>query len=291
MKKIFKSALVLGLAASALSGCANAGADGGFDSGNAISVVSREEGSGTRTAFIELFKVEVSDADGNKSDMTTKEAIIADKTDVMMTNVANDPYAIGYISLGSLNDSVKALNIDGTAASVDNVKNGSYKIQRPFNIAVKKEGASEAAQDFMNYILSSEGQKVVADNSYIALENAPAYASSGTSGKITVAGSSSVTPLMEKLREAYLALNPDSEIEVQMSDSSAGMTSAINGTCDIGMASRALKDTELESLNEIEIALDGLAVIVNSQNANSNLSSEQVMKIYTGESLKWSDVE
>jgi phosphate transport system substrate-binding protein len=278
-----------GETAAAVAQTEAAPAASGFDTSKYISVVSREEGSGTRGAFIELFKVEVSTDDGKK-DMTTKEAIIADKTDVLMTNVSGDVYAVGYISLGSVNDTVKAVSIDGVAANVDNIKNGSYKIQRPFNIAVGKGGVTEAAQDFIDFILSAEGQAVVS-GSYIAVdENAPAYAGSQSSGKIVVAGSSSVTPIMEKLREAYIALNPGVAIEVQMTDSSAGMTSAINGTCDIGMASRALKDSELAELNDTAIAIDGIAVIVNNGNPTSDLSSETVRQIFTGEIEKWSDV-
>ncbi|MCL2495076.1 MAG: substrate-binding domain-containing protein [Oscillospiraceae bacterium] len=255
-----------------------------------ITVVSREDGSGTRGAFIELFGIEVKNNDGTKKDLTTKEAITADKTDIMMTNIAGDPNAIGYISLGSLNDSIKALEIDGAAASVENVKNGSYSIQRPFNIAVKGE-AEGLTKDFIDFILSAQGQEVVEARQYIAIaENAPAFSSSRPSGKIVVAGSSSVTPLMEKLREAYLVINPSAAIEVQLGDTNSGMTMAINGTCDIGMASRALKESELAQLTEIAIALDGIAVIVNNQNAITGLSSEQVKDIFTGAALNWSDI-
>lgn len=300
MKKIITAVLALSFVLATLTGCAQTSSGdaptgtqetGNFDAKKDISVISREDGSGTRGAFIELFGIEVKQGDGTKKDMTTKEAIIADKTDIMMTNIANDHYAIGYISLGSLNNSIKALDIDGATASVENVKNGTYKIQRPFNIAIKGE-ASGLTKDFIDFILSKDGQAVVAANKYITKdENALAYSGSKPSGKIVVGGSSSVTPVMEKLREAYLGINPSATIEIQMSDSSAGMTAAINGTCDIGMASRALKDSELAELMEIAIALDGIAVIVNNKNPLVNLTSEQVKNIFTGEITKWSEVQ
>jgi phosphate transport system substrate-binding protein len=288
MKKISATLLIPLFLLVSLAACSGSGKD--FNTNRAITVVTREEGSGTRGAFIELFGIEVKNDDGTKKDMTTKEAITADKTDIMMTNIAGDPYAVGYISLGSLNGSIKAVEIDGTAASVENVKNGSYQIQRPFHIAVKGE-ADGLTKDFIGFILSAQGQEVVAANKYIPMsEDAPAFAGSNPGGKIVVAGSSSVTPLMEKLREAYLVINPNAAIEVQMSDSSAGMASAIQGACDIGMASRALKDSELEHLAEIAIALDGIAVIVNNQNPIDGLSGEQVKDIFTGVALQWSDL-
>ena len=211
-----------------------------------ITVVSREEGSGTRGAFIELTGVEEKNADGVKVDNTTVEAVVTNSTNVMMTTVAGDESAIGYISLGSLNDTVKALQIDGVDATVENIKNGTYTLARPFNIATK-EGLSEVAQDFVNYIMSAEGQQVIADNKYIPLDDAPAYEGKQVSGKIVVAGSSSVTPVMQKLAEAYQVVNPNAEIEVQQNDSTTGMQSAIDGICDIGMASRDLKDSEKEA--------------------------------------------
>ena len=221
--------------------------------------------------------------------MTTTEAIIANKTDVMLTNVASDIHAIGYVSLGSLNDTIKALKIDGTAASADNVKNGTYKISRPFNIATKGE-PSALAKDFIDFILSADGQAVVA-KSYIAVDDSSApYAGTKPSGRIVVAGSSSVTPVMEKLAEAYALLNPDAVIEIQLSDSTAGMNGAIDGTCDIGMASRTLKDSETAVLNATAIALDGIAVIVNADNPVENLTAEQVRKVFTGELTLWSEI-
>ena len=256
-----------------------------------ITVVSREEGSGTRGAFIELTGVEEKNADGVKVDNTTEEAVVTNSTNVMMTTVAGDESAIGYISLGSLNDTVKALQIDGVDATVENIKNGTYTLARPFNIATK-EGLSEAAQDFVNYIMSAEGQQVIADNKYIPLDDAPAYEGKQVSGKIVVAGSSSVTPVMQKLAEAYQAVNPNAEIEVQQSDSTTGMQSAIDGICDIGMASRDLKDSEKEAgLNGQTIAMDGIAVIVNQNNDLTTLTLAQVKSIFTGEATEWENVK
>lgn len=259
-----------------------------WDSSNDITVVSREDGSGTRGAFVELFGIE-EEVDGEKMDMTTEEANITNSTSVMMSSVAQNEYSIGYISLGSLNDTVKALKIDGTEATAENIKAGTYKISRPFNIAVK-EDASEAAQDFINYILSKEGQAIVADNNYIPLDNAEAYASNGASGKVVVAGSSSVSPVMEKLKEAYADANSNVEIEIQTSDSTTGMQNAIDGVCDIGMASRELKDSELDAgLTPTVIALDGIAVIVNNDNPTDEMTSDQVKSIFTGDALAWDE--
>ena len=257
-----------------------------------ITVLSREDGSGTRGAFIELMGVEQKDEEGNKVDMTTVEAIVTNSTSVMMTSVAGDETAIGYISLGSLNDTVKAVAIDGAEATVENIKNGSYTVSRPFNIATCGE-VSEAAGDFIRFILSADGQQVVADNGYITVnDEAEAYAATGMTGSITIGGSSSVTPVMEKLAEAYKALNPDVTIEVQQTDSTSGMTSAKDGIVDIGMASRALKDSELEAgLTPTVIAMDGIAIIVNNDNPVEGLTSETVCGIYTGEITDWADAQ
>lgn len=251
-----------------------------------ITVVSREDGSGTRGAFIELFGIEEKDADGNKVDNTTEEATIANSTEIVLSNVASDPSAIGYVSLGSLNDKVKALKIDGAEATVDNIKSGTYKISRPFNIATNGT-PSDAAQDFINYILSSEGQKVVEDAGYIAsVDNAEAYANSGAKGKVVIAGSSSVTPVMEKLKEAYAKVNSDVEIEINQSDSTTGLHAAMDGTADIGMASRELKDSE-NSLTPTVIAIDGIAVIVNNDNSVDDMTADQIKAIFTGETTTW----
>ena len=256
-----------------------------------INVISREDGSGTRGAFIELFGIEQKDADGNKVDYTTDEADITNSTSVMMTSVSGNPSAIGYISLGSLNETVKALAIDGVAASVENIKAGAYTVARPFNIATQAE-VSEAAQAFIDFILSAEGQAVIEANGYIAVvEDAPAYAGSAVEGKVVVAGSSSVTPVMEKLKEAYEAINPNANIEVQQSDSTTGMNNAIEGVCDIGMASRAVKDSEIEAgLTSTTIAMDGIAVIVSNDNATDGLTTDQVRAIYMGEITDWSEI-
>ncbi|HWR23386.1 MAG TPA: substrate-binding domain-containing protein [Feifaniaceae bacterium] len=262
-----------------------------FDTTQDIIVVSREEGSGTRGAFIELMGVEVKDADGNKVDMTTVEAQITNDTAVMLTTVAGNPYGIGYVSLGSLNDTVKALQVDGVDATVENIKAGTYKVARPFNIATKGE-VSAVAQDFINFILSAEGQEVVLGNKYIKVDDAAAaFAPAGVSGKLVVAGSSSITPLMEKLAEAYNAINANVTIEIQQSDSSTGMQAAIDGTCDIGMASRELKDSELsEGLTPTVIAIDGIAVITNNENPLTGLTADQIRAIFVGEVLTWSEV-
>lgn len=299
-------AKILGILASALAvamlamvGCAPPSdskasgdpADSKSGQSGQISVYSREDGSGTRGAFIELFEIEEKDASGEKVDKTTSSASITNSTSVMMTSVAGDPNGIGYLSLGSLDDSVMALSIDGAEATVENVKSGDYKVSRPFNIATKDD-ASAVAQDFISFILSKQGQAIVEDNGYIAVEeNSKEYKSSGKTGKVIVAGSSSVTPVMEKLQEAYLALNPDVTIEVQQSDSATGMNMAKEGTCDIGMASRDLKDSETGAgLKSTVIARDGIAVIVNKASSIKGLTSEQVKGIFTGEVADWSEV-
>lgn len=281
-----------------VAGCAGgngAAATGGSDGSSAstspsgqISVYSREDGSGTRGAFIELFGIEEKDANGDKVDMTTPSAAITNSTSVMMTSVSGDENGIGYISLGSLNDTVKALSIDGAEATAENVKNGEYKVSRPFNI-VTKDGVSDVAQDFIDYIMSAEGQKVVEDNGCISVaDSAGSYTASGATGKIVIAGSSSVTPVMEKLSEAYKALNPDVTIEVNQSDSTTGVNMAAEGTCDIGMVSRELKDSE-SNVKATVIAQDGIAVIVNPGSSLDNLTSDQVKGIYTGELTTWED--
>lgn len=261
-----------------------------FDATELISVYSREDGSGTRGAFIELFGIEQKDENGEKIDYTTEEAIITNSTDVMLTSVSDDTYAIGYVSLGSLNDTVKAVKIDGAEATVENIKSGAYAIARPFNIATKGE-VSEAAQDFINFIMSAEGQAVVTEKGYIGSDDAEAFASNGATGKVVVGGSSSVSPVMEKLIEAYKEVNAGVEIELQTSDSTTGMTGAADGTLDIGMASRDLKDTEVEAgLVGTQIAMDGIAVVVNQENPVENLSSENVMGIFTGEFYTWDEI-
>lgn len=258
-----------------------------FDASSMVAVYSREDGSGTRGAFIELFGIEQKDENGEKVDYTTEEAVITNSTDVMLTSVAGDTYGIGYVSLGSLNDTVKAVTIDGAEATVDNIKAGTYAIARPFNIATTGE-VSEVAQDFINFIMSADGQAIIEEKGYISVSDAAAFESNGAEGKIVVGGSSSVSPVMEKLIEAYQAINAGADIELQTSDSSTGMTGAADGTLDIGMASRELKDTEVESgLTGTKIAMDGIAVVVNQENPVEDLSSETVKAIFTGEVTTW----
>lgn len=288
MKKKVLSLITLSvLMLTMFAGCGSNKAEG-FDASKEITVVTREEGSGTRDAFVELTGVLVKDGD-TKTDNTTTSAVTINSTEAVITNVKDNNYAIGYISLGSMNDSVKAVKIGNVEATAENVKSGDYAISRPFNIAYK-DSLSNSAKDFVNYILSADGQKVVEDNGYVAVSEAEAYTGSKPSGKVVVAGSSSVSPVMEKLAEAYKKVNPNANIEIQTSDSSAGMQSAINGTCDIGMASRALKDEEKATLTETTIAKDGIAVIINPENTCDNLTIEQVKAIFTGEVTIWSDI-
>lgn len=261
-----------------------------WDSANDIAVVSREDGSGTRGAFIELFGIEEKDASGEKVDNTTEEASITNSTSVMMSTVEGNEYAIGYVSLGSLNDTIKAVKVDGAEATAENIKKGDYKISRPFNI-VTKDKVSDVAQDFINYIMSPEGQKIVEENGCIPTDDVKEYKANGATGKIVVGGSSSVSPVMEKLKEAYIAVNPKAEIEIQTSDSTTGVTSAIDGVFDIGMASRELKDSELsKGVKPTVIALDGIAVIVNNKSGVEELTSEQVKDIFTGKVATWDEV-
>ena len=290
-KKITATALFGVLAVSAFAGCGGAGSssngssDAGsdaakFDASKTISVVTREEGSGTRDAFTELTGVLVKDGD-NKTDNTTTSAVTINSTEAVITNVKDNDAAIGYISLGSLNDTVKALKIGGVEATADNVKSGDYAVSRPFNIAYKGE-LSDVAQDFVDYIMSSDGQKIVSDNGYVTVSENAAYSGKKPSGKISVAGSSSVSPVMEKLAEAYQKVNTNAKVEIQTSDSSAGMQSAMGGTCDIGMASRDLKDEEKSALK--------VETIANNANTCDDLTLDQVKSIYTGETTVWSDI-
>ncbi|MCR5045213.1 MAG: substrate-binding domain-containing protein [Treponema sp.] len=261
-----------------------------FNKKSAINLLSREEGSGTRGAFIEIFGIQKKNEEGKKIDNTSEEAAITNSTAVMMTTVAGDKAAIGYISLGSLNGSVKALKIDGVDASVKNIQAGSYKISRPFNLAVRDE-LSPAAQDFLTYILSAEGQTIIQKNKCIPLANPGKYECNKSNGKVVVSGSSSVSPVMEKLIEAYKAANPEVTVELQTSDSTTGVTNAINGSCDLGMASRGVKDSEkAKGVKEVTIAIDGIAVIVNNENPLDNLEKAQVEEIFTGKKTKWSEI-
>lgn len=318
MKKTFAMILAMGMAAVSLTACGGSAAEttaavteapvtagetaagtGTSDTTRAaditaegpITVVSREDGSGTRGAFVELFGIEQKNDAGEKVDYTTDDAEITNSTSVMMTTIAGNPGAIGYISLGSMNDTVKAVRIDGAEASVENIKSGEYKIARPFNIATG-EHVSEQAADFIKYIMSDEGQAVVEENGYISQGSEGTYTAANLGGKIVVAGSSSVTPVMEKLKEAYEALNPNVTIEVQQSDSTTGMTSVVEGVCDIGMASRELKDSETAAgLNASVMAMDGIAVIVNNDSPVEELTSDHVKAIFTGEVTSWEDLQ
>lgn len=260
------------------------GESGSWDAANMITAVTREEGSGTRGAFTELFGV----VDEEDNDMITLDAQTTNSTSVMMTTVSENEYAIGYISLGSLDDSlVKAVKIDGVDATAENIENGTYKVSRPFNVAVKPDSDNAVAKDFMAFIMSTEGQAVVADEGYIPVAEVEAYAGEAPEGSCVVGGSSSVSPLMEKLIEAYAEVNPNASIELQTSDSTTGMTSAIEGSYDIGMASRELKDEEAAELEGTVIATDGIAVIVNKNNPTDDLTSDQVKNIYLGDVTTW----
>lgn len=252
-----------------------------------ISVISREEGSGTRGAFVELMGV----VDENDNDITTLNAEITNSTSVMLTTVAGNPAAIGYVSLGSLSDDVKAVKVDGTEATTDNVKSGTYTVARPFLLAYKDGSLSDAAQDFLTFIMSADGQSIINEEGYISVEEGEAYTASGVTGKIVLDGSTSVAPVMEALADAYKALNPDVTVEIQQTGSGAGITSAIEGVCDFGMSSRELKDSEKAELVSTQIAMDGIAVIVNNSNTIDNLTSEQIKGIYLGETTDWSEIK
>ena len=303
MKKIAAAVMMVSMVAVTAVGCGSSngtdtkGADANqsdatsdWDETSDVTIVSREDGSGTRGAFIELFGIEEKQDDGTKVDMTTTDAQITNNTSVMLTTVADNEYAIGYVSLGSLNDSVKALKIDGAEATAENIENGSYKVSRPFNIAVKKDLNNKVAKDFMSFIMSTEGQKVVADEKYIAVADVKDYAGTKPSGSCVVGGSSSVSPLMEKLIEAYKAVNPNASIELQTSDSTTGMTSTIEGSYEIGMASRELKEEEAAELEPTVIATDGIAVVVNNANPLDELSADQVKDIYVGNVSTWDEI-
>lgn len=280
----------------AFTGCGN---NNSTDSGNGgdvsatsmtgtISVISREDGSGTRGAFVELMGV----VDDDENDITTQTAEITNSTSVMLKTVSQNEKAIGYVSLGSLSSDVKALQIDGAEATADNVKAGTYKVSRPFNICYKEDELTDLDKDFISYIMSEEGQTIVSEEGYISLEAEGKYAGGAQKGKITLAGSTSVSPLMDKIKDAYVTINPDVTIEIQESGSSAGIQAATEGAARIGMSSRELKDEELSAgLTTKQIAMDGIAVIVNNSNPLTKLTSEQVKNIYTGDTTEWDDVK
>jgi len=302
MKKLIAAITIGIMAASALSGCGSSSTTSSAAKSTAgkstatvssmsgsITVLSREDGSGTRGAFIELLGIQSKDSSGKKVDNTVESAEITNSTAVMEQTVAGNKTAIGYISLGSLNDTVKALKVDGAEATAANVKNGSYKVSRPFNI-VTKDGLSDAAKDFISYILSDDGQKIVTGNGYVSKQSAGAYKATAAKGKVTVAGSSSVTPVMEKLAESYQKINSNVTVEVQESDSTTGITSATEGVCDIGMASRELSsDEKAKGVTPTVIALDGIAIIVNKANPMTEIKSDTIKNIYTGNITDWAD--
>lgn len=280
MRNILAAVLSAGLMAASLTGCA--GGD------RKITVVSREDGSGTRSAFIEL--MEVVDADGK--DATTVSAEINNSTNGVMMSVSGNPDAIGYISLGSLNDTVKAVKVDGVEASADNVKNGAYAVARPFEICYKEENLDDLAKDFISFIMSKDGQQIIADNHYIAVNSDKTYTPAGLKGTISVNGSTSVGPVMEKLAAKYQELNSGAVVQIQQTGSGAGITAVTSDACNIGMSSRALKQAELDKgLTELKIADDGIAVIVHKDNKVDNLTSEQIKKIYLGELKNWSEIK
>lgn len=303
MKRFISIFLVAIMIMVMIAGCSNNNSSGNtvesgssngddFDTGKTINVVTREEGSGTRGAFIEIVGILEKDANDNEMDRTYPEAIVQNGTNAVMTTVAGNEYSIGYISLGSLNNTVKAVKVNGVEATAENILNNSYEVARPFNLAYKGD-LSPLAKDFLDFILSSEGQDIVAKEGYVQVDTqASNYESNGTEeGTLVIAGSTSVSPLMEKLVEAYQELNSGVSIEVQSTGSSAGMQSAMEGTADIGMASRELKDSELAELNPVVIALDGIAVIVNNNNPVEDLSIDDIKSIYIGETTNWSEIK
>lgn len=297
MKKLICTVMAGALLALSLVGCgSSSSSDAGTTSAasseaggvtGAITVVSREDGSGTRGAFVELLGI----VDDQKNDATTESAEITNSTSVMLSTVAGNTNAIGYVSLGSLSDTVKAVKVDGVECTADNIKSGEYKVARPFNLAYYEGELSETAQDLIDYIMSSDGQAIVEKEGYIPIEGGSAYESKSLSGKITVAGSTSVAPLMNVIADEYKTLNPDVTIEIQESGSTAGIQSATEKAVDIGMSSRELKDEEAEKLASKQIAMDGIAVIENQSNTIDNMTSEQIKSIYLGETKSWDDLK
>lgn len=293
LASVLAIAMLAGCGSSTSAASSNgASSDDAFDTSEDITVISREDGSGTRGAFIELTGVESKNDAGEKVDNTTDEAQVVNSTAVVLTTVANDPYAIGYISLGALNDTVKAISVDGAEPTVDNIKSGKYTLSRPFNVATKGESDNPVVKDFMAYIMSEEGQAIVSEEGYIAIDDAKPFEGTEPEGHIVVGGSSSVSPLMEKLIEAYMKVNTKADVEIQTSDSTTGMTNTIEGSYDIGMASRELKQEELDGgLVNTVIATDGIAMIVNKENSVTDLSKDMIKSIYTGEVTTWADAE
>lgn len=285
VKQIFTSVMIIVVLATMLTGCGKANKE--FTTDSEIVVISREDGSGTRSAFVELTGV-LEKTETTVTDNTVPSAIIQNNTQAVLTGVAGDNTAVGYISLGSLNDTVTAMKIEGVAPSAESIKDGSYKISRPFNIATKAT-VSEPAENFINYVLSTEGQKTIAQLGYVgAVENSSPFTGVRGKGTVKIAGSSSVSPVIERLAEEYEKINPDVNIEVNTNDSSTGMTSTAEGVVDIGMASRELKESEIKKgLTGIAIAKDGIAVVINKENTVTDITLEQLKSIYTGEVTTW----
>ena len=287
---VLSAAMLASLAACGAAPASSAAA-GAFDTAQDIAVFTREDGSGTRGAFIELTGVEQKNADGKKVDRTTEAAAVQSSTNGVMTAVANDAAAIGYISLGSLNETVKAVTVDGVKAGADTVKDGSYTLARPFNLVTNGDATDPVAVDFLAYCLSADGQALATDKGYIGSEG-EAFTSAQPAGKIVVGGSSSVAPLMEKLVEAYKTINPNAEIEHLTTDSTTGVSGALDGSYTIGLASRELKDSETEAgAKATVLAMDGIAVVVNPENPVENLTVDQIQSIYVGEVTTWDEVE
>ena len=287
MKKILALALCVVMVAAVFTGCGSKSSNGEAD-GAPITVISREDGSGTRGAFTELMGIMVDNVDN-----TTTSAEISQSTSVVLTTVAGNKNSIGYVSLGSLNDTVKAVKVDGVDATVENIKGGSYAASRPF-LVVTNDKLTDVSKDFIKFILSKQGQDIIAEEGYITIDdNAADYETQkGISGKIVLAGSTSVSPVMQKLADAYKAIYSDVTLEIQQTGSGAGITSTIEGACDIGMSSRDLKPEETaEGIEGITIAMDGIAVVVNNENSVEDLTSEQIRQIFTGEVTDWSQVK
>lgn len=278
--------MLTGMAACSSGTSSSKSSDGSKSDLGSIAVISREDGSGTRGAFTEL--LEITDADGN--DATVETAEVTNSTSVMMTTVAGNKNSIGYVSLGSLSSDVKALEVDGAEPTVDNIKSGKYKVARPFNLVFNKADLSDIASDFVSFILSKEGQTIIGNEGYISQDATESYKASGLKGKVSLAGSTSVAPVMEVIADEYKKLNPDVTVEIQQSGSSAGISSAIEKACDIGMSSRALSDEEAKKIKSTQIATDGIAVIVNKSNSVKGLTSEQIKNIFLGTTTEWNEV-
>lgn len=276
MKRILSIATLFAVILTALCAC-------GKSSGSTISVITREEGSGTRGAFVELLGIV--DGDGNDNIVKTAEA--TNSTSVMMTTVAGNKNAIGYVSLGSLSSDVKAIKVDGAEPTVANIEAGTYKVARPFNLVYNDDKLSDVAADFVKFIMSSEGQAVVTKKGYISVKTSDSYKSSGLTGTVVLDGSTSVGPLMDAIADEYKKLNPDVKVQIQQAGSSAGINSAIEGVCDIGMSSRELKSSESAKIKAHKMATDGIAVIVNNSNTVDGLTSEQIKSIFLGETTSW----